>query len=232
MPVDRGAIDAQLRDIGEGDQWWEQREFRDLPYVLQPEERIQGIINGKLLGPRRARLIPGRRVLPARRWLVVATDQRLVCLRQERFVRKQVELRSGEILGMWHTSRIRTCQLTLDTSHGRYRIRIPKLGAFRFVSALAPLMPRPAALPAKPGLPAPTGFPIAHRPGLSGLVDRISLLASPDFATRADLARLAATVERLEAEVERLQQQVDFLEELLEKRAEGALSLPGSSVQT
>ncbi|MBA2670512.1 MAG: hypothetical protein H0U67_09090 [Gemmatimonadetes bacterium] len=59
MPIDRGEIDAQLRAIGEGERWWEQREFRDLPHVLHPDERIQGIINGKVLGPRRA---PLRRV--------------------------------------------------------------------------------------------------------------------------------------------------------------------------
>ena len=49
MPVDRGAIDGQLREIGEGERWWEQREFRDLPYVLQPDERLRGLTNGKLV---------------------------------------------------------------------------------------------------------------------------------------------------------------------------------------
>ncbi len=56
----------------------------------------------------------------------------------------------------------------------------------------------------------------------------MSLLASPDYATRGDLARVETTVERLESEVARLQQQVDFLEDLLDRRAEGALSLPAA----
>lgn len=42
MPVDRGAIDAQLREIGEGEGWWEQREFRALPSILQHDvEQLQ-----------------------------------------------------------------------------------------------------------------------------------------------------------------------------------------------
>ncbi len=233
MPIDRGVIDGQLREIGEGDRWWEQREFRDLPHVLYPDERIHGIIKGTLRGPRRLRLLPARpRVLPARRWLMVATNQRLICLRRERFGRKQLDLRPGQITGMRHSNRIRACQITLDTPQGRYRIRIPKRDAFRFIGALAPLVPHPAvpppnadptALPWLPGMAT-----VGAIPRLSALVSRVSLLASPDYATRGDLARVETTVERLESEVARLQQQVDFLEDLLDRRAEGALSLPAA----
>jgi len=219
MPVDRGAIDAQLKEIGEGERWWEHREFRDLPYVLNPDERIQGLTSGRL----RDRLRP--RVLPRSPWLLVATNQRLICLKQERFGRKQVELRAGQINGMLHASRLRSYQITLETAQGRYRICIPKADAFRFIGALAPLMPTPAQLAAgaPPQLPHQAGIP-----GLLGLVSRTALPA-PEYATAADLARVDGAVERLEHEVERLRQQVEFMEKLLQDRGESVAYLPRSS---
>ena len=67
MPIDRGAIDGQLREIGEGERWWEQREFRDLPYVLQPEERLRGLTNGKLVKSRLRELAAARSVVSEQR---------------------------------------------------------------------------------------------------------------------------------------------------------------------
>ena len=113
MPVDRSAIDAQLREIGEGDRWWEQREFRALPHILHADERLVGIANGTLLGVRRPRI--GR----AGRWLFVATSQRLICLKQERFARKQVEFAAGQISRVQQSSRLRAYQIALETAQGR-----------------------------------------------------------------------------------------------------------------
>lgn len=225
MPIDRGAIDAQLKEIGEGERWWELREFRELPYVLNDEERIAGLVSGKLLASRRPR------VMPSSPWLLIATNQRLICLKQERFGRKQVELRQGQITGIQHRSGVRGYQITLETVHRRYRIRIPKSAAFRFIGALQPLMPNPAQLPAGADpmaalfQPAPTG--LAAIPGLSRFVSRAPALPAPEYATRAELERVYATVEHLTNEVERLQQQVEFLEKLLHERAEG-MAYPGS----
>lgn len=237
MSVDRGAIDEQLRDIGEGERWWEQREFRDLPHILAADERIHGIVNGKLLGRRRPRLVPARpRMLPGRPWLIVATSHRLICLRQERFGRKQVDLRRGQITGIQHASRIRAYQITLDTPQGTYRLRIPKRDAFRFMGALSPLVPQPLGQPPNPELTATSRSPgltaVAAIPGLSGFMSKVAVPAMPDYVTRAELARLETTVDRLENELERLQEQVDFLEELLQKRAEGMFALPASSADS
>jgi hypothetical protein len=217
MPIDRGAIDAQLRDIGEGDRWWEHREFRDLPHVLHADERIRGITTGKLLGRRRPRL------LPAARWLLVATDQRLICMKQERFARKQVEVASGQILRIRASSRLRSVQLLVETPQGTYRIRIPKEDAFRFTAALDPLVPEAQRL--EPGAAARSWLPgistLAALPGVSGIVSKMSG-PHPDFAARDKLERVEIAVERLQTEVERLQQQVAFLEDLLRTRAEDA----------
>lgn len=225
MAVDRGAIDAQLREIGEGERWWEQREFRDLPYVLHPDERILGLINGRLLGRRRPR------VLPAGQWLFVATDQRLICLRQERFGRKQIDITPGHIVRVQQRSRFRSYQVTIETAERRYRIRVPQAEAFRFVGALAPLIPKSAARRLSPELEPLSWIPgIAHvaaLPGVSGIVSRVAMLSPPDNVAHDRVARLEASVDRLQDEVERLQQQVAFLESLLENRVEASL-LPGS----
>ena len=215
MPVDRGVIDAQLRDIGEGERWWEQREFRDLPHVLHTDERIRGIINGKLLGRRRPRLRSGGP------WLFVATDQRLICLQQQRFARRQVDIVAGQVTRVSQSSRLRSFQIVLETPQRRFRLRIAKEEASRFMLALGPLLNLPLQrLPGDieqlswiPGLTT-----VARLPGFSGIVSRVAMLSPPDYASRSDLERLEAVVESLQGEVERLQQHVAFLEDLLEKR--------------
>lgn len=220
MPVDRGAIDAQLRDIGEGERWWEQREFRDLPYILQADERIHGLIHGTVLGRRRPRL-------PSRgHWLIVATSQRLICLKQERAGRRQVDVRWDQVTGIRHRSRLRAVQITLETPQRPYRIRVQKAEAFRFIGALAPLVPQPAGA-AGAGVPAVSAAPVLR--GLPGLLSWMTVLPGPEYASAHDLARVEATVERLENEVARLRQHVEFLESLLEKHSDGALSLPERS---
>ncbi|HET6763237.1 MAG TPA: PH domain-containing protein [Longimicrobiaceae bacterium] len=218
MPIDRGAIDAQLREIGEGERWWEQREFRELPYILHADELIRALVTGKLLGAKRPRL-------RAPRWLIVATDQRIICLRQERFARKQVEIPLGQVIRVQHSSGLRAYQITIWTALRRFRIRIRKDDAFRFGGALAPLMP--ALHPQREGTGVGSGpwlpgvATIAALPGVSDIVSRISSGGPQvDYATRAHVQGLEATVERLQEDVERLQQQVAFLENLLNTRAD------------
>lgn len=221
MPIDRGAIDAQLREIGEGERWWEQREFRDLPYILGEDERLQALVVGKLFGSRRPR------VLPAAHWLIVATTQRLICLKKERFGRQQLDVPLGQIMGMRHATRLRGILLLLETPMRRLRIRLPKEDAFRFMGALTALLTRPPA-GVDPALAGAAYLPGVDDTGPRGWnpFARPRLLSGPAPVTREDLARVEATVERMEREIERLQQHVEFLENLLEKRAEGAF-LPG-----
>jgi hypothetical protein len=217
MPVDRSAIDAQLREIGEGERWWEQREFRDLPYILHPDERILGITIGKLLGRRRPRVRAGR-------WLIVATGQRILCLDQGRFARKQVEIPLAHILRLSQGTGLRSHQITIETPDRRYRIRIPKADAYRFAGAIATLVPTPRQQRLHPDLEPLAWVPgittVAALPGVAGLLSKVSSLSPPDHASREQVERLEAVVDRLQEDVERLQQQVSFLENLLQKQAE------------
>lgn len=229
MAVDRGAIDAQLREIGEGERWWEHREFRDLPHILHLDERLKGLAYGKLLGRRRPRFRPGGR------WVIVLTDQRVICLKQERFARKQVEIAASQIVGVQHRSGLRAYQITISTAQRTYRIRIRKEDAFRFAGALAPLIPERSVRQLPPEVEAWAWIPgmstAASLPGVSGLLSKVSMLSPPEYATREQVERLESTVENLQQEVERLHQQVGFMESLLEKRAEGAY-LPTHSAES
>ncbi|HEY0152245.1 MAG TPA: PH domain-containing protein, partial [Longimicrobium sp.] len=163
MPVDRSAIDAQLRAIGEGDRWWEHREFRALPHILHADERILGVVRGKLLGVRRPR------IGPAGAWLFVSTTQRLICLKQDRFARKQVEFAAGQITRVQQGSRLRAYQIALDTPQWRYRIRITKEDAFRFAGSIAGLVPGQPRMMEGTLEPKPMHPAIAAVAGLPGV---------------------------------------------------------------
>jgi hypothetical protein len=121
MSIDRGAIDEQLRTIGENAAWWEHRDFRMLPEILHEDERIHGLCRGVLAG------WPVPRLLPAGKWLIVVTNQRLICLRQERFGRKQVELRLDQITAVTHrTGLLRGARVALVTPVQRCRLRLSR----------------------------------------------------------------------------------------------------------
>src|SRR5687768_13236152 len=133
MPVDRGAIEAQLREIGESERWWEHREFRELPNVLHAEEHIQALTSGRLLGAW------GPRIRPGARWLIVVTSHRLLCLKQERFARRQIDVAPRQITRVYQRSRIGAFEITIDTPLRAYRMRIPKADALRVSGALGSL---------------------------------------------------------------------------------------------
>jgi hypothetical protein len=217
MAVDRGEIDQQLQAIRESDSWWEQREFRELAHLLYPGERLLGLVNGKLLGR-----MPRPRT--PRRWLIVATTQRLLCLHQGTFGRRQIQILPDMVTRVYHSSRVRNYQIAISTTVQSYRIRIPKAEAFRFVQALSALMPRESLHRLSPSLEALSWVPgmstFAALPGVERMLSKATVLTAPEPAMRADMQRLEDTVERLQAEVDRLTEHVAFLEQLLEKRAE------------
>ena len=216
MAVDRGTIEQQLHAIREGDFWWEQREFRELVHVLYENERILGLINGKLLGR-----MPRPRT--PRRWLIVATSQRIICLSYRPFGRKHVEIFPDMITRVYHSSRLHSYQIAIVTTVQQYRIRIPKADAFRFVQALSVLVPRETVHRLSPGLEALSWVPgistVAALPGVERMLSKATVLTAPEPALRGELQRLEQTVERLQNDVERLQEQVAFLENLLQNRA-------------
>jgi hypothetical protein len=219
MTVDRGTIDQQLRSLHEGEHWWEQREFRELPNLLYPDERMYGLIRGKVLGR-----LP--KVRPTRKWLIVVTNRRVILLKHGSFASKQVVIFPDMVTRVYHAGRLRTYQITIVTTVEKYRIRIPKVDAFRFVQALASVIPSESVHQLSPSLEALSWVPgiatVAALPGVERMLSRTNVLSAPQHAMKRDFERLEETVESLQNEVDKLVEQVAFLESLLQKRAHDA----------
>lgn len=208
MPLDRGLIDQQLDDLGEGSLWWDVRELRDLPAVLHGDERILAMSRGKI----------GRARWLRRTWLIVATDQRLVCLRSQRSPGwRQLEIPGRQI----DRARFRIGpfrgRIVVVAGGRKYRFLVPRPDGYKLMRALS-YFDAPAA-------GAIQGF----RPGrmVRQVLDHMMALPAvalgPELATGGTAAAVEATrlqdrLDTLEAQNERLQEQVDFLEDLLRRR--------------
>jgi hypothetical protein len=180
MPVGRGNIEEQLRAIREGDHWWDRREVRDLPLVLQHDERICGIVLGRVL----------RRPWRAKQWLVLVTTERLLLLRQERFGRTQLDIALSHVTSITHSARLFATEIGVHTVDRRHRIRIAKAGAVKFIGALSAVMQSLALVRAgsEPGQLPPD---LARRSD----VERVE----------QTVGRLEADVERLQQQVDFLE---------------------------
>lgn len=203
MPIDRGILDKQLQALGESPRWWDERELRDLPNVMQGDEQLVALVRGKIA---RVRWLH-------RSWLIVVTDRRLVCLRSAGSP-KWTQL---EVAG----SLITRVTLRIGPFRGRvivvagghtYRLLAPRADAYRLFNALSTFVPAPK--------PATLGY----RPAL--MVRRVidHVLSLPAVALRPDTpaAQPVASgpavdeqVELLEGQLAELRKQVDFLEQLL-----------------
>lgn len=226
MAIDRGTLDQQLQDLGDGTKWWDRRELRDLPQVLEAGEQILAIARGKIA---RVRIVH-------RPWLIVVTDRRLICLRS-----------AGEVSWrqlMVPASQISRVSLRIGPFRGRvvvgagdrtYRLLVPRNDAYRLLSALSSL-----ATPANPGV---SGFgPVllvrrvmdhvlalpaaAFDPGRPGHAVSLSRTQAPVLSEAVD-----QRIQSLEDDVAELRQQVAFLEKLLADRQSrrNAVAAPGAT---
>lgn len=208
MPIDRGVIDQQLLALRESSQWWDQREFRDLPAVLHSDESIVALSRGKIARVRWLR----------RTWLIVVTDRRIVCLRSAgRTGWRQLELSAGQIERVALRVGLFRGRVLVVAGGQTFRLLVPRADAYKLMTALSTLGSH-----AKDTF---TGF------GPTRIVRRVMdhVLALPAAALdpagprqiQAPPAAPAVTEQRvqsLEEEVQELRQQVDFLEQLLRQR--------------
>ncbi len=210
MPIDRGVIDQQLQELGEGMRWWDQREMRDLPGVLHADERILALARGRIARVRWLR----------RSWLIVVTDQRLLCLRSGRGSSwQQVELGARQIRRVVLRIGPRNGRVVAAAADRTCRLLVPRKEAYRLASALTSIARPDRTMDAAPtpvlmvrrvfdhvlALPA-----AALSPGAPQAIPPAPV-AKPDPATEQ-------RIEWLESQVEELQRQVAFLEQLLRER--------------
>ena len=209
MPLDRAIIEQQLAALGEPAQWWERREMRDLPSAMNPDERIQAIAVGRL-----------KRVGLRREWLIVVTNERLICLQRGNMGRRQLDLHASEITDVTERVRVFRTRLIVRAYGEVYRLRVKRADAHKLNAALAQLVQtRERPLPVRRTPAVMAQRVIQHMLELPGVAldntPRPKALPAPAF----DPAPLERRLQLLEDEVQRLQQQVDFLEDLLQQRS-------------
>jgi hypothetical protein len=205
MPIDRGVLDNQLRSLGESSRWWNEREFRDLPAVLHADERVLSLSRGKLARVRWLR----------RAWLIVVTDQRLLCVRSARgpswaqlevgaALIERVTLRVGPFRG----------RVRVHAAGRTYRLLMPRPDAYRIATALSGLGTR--ANESISGF-APTLM-------VRRVIDHVLAMPAAALGPHAPRALppydpvVNERVATLESELGELRRQVDFLEQLLRER--------------
>ena len=210
MPLDRGIVDQQLQALGESSRWWNCRELRDLPAVLHPDEQIQAVARGKV----------GRVRLMRLPWLIVVTQQRVLCMRSStRGSWKQFDVAVSQVGRVTLRVGLFRGRLIVDVGAQKYRILVPRADAYKLQSALArvsgpPRMPVPGFAPTR----------MVHR-----VIDHVlslpTVALAPDdprpprpAGPSPDVTRLDERVQALEQEIFQLSQQVDFLEQLLRQR--------------
>jgi hypothetical protein len=215
MPIDRGALDQQLHALGESADWWNQRELRDLPNVLQPDEQILAMSRGKIARVRVLR----------RSWLIVVTNRRLLCLRSAGAPTwRQLEVPASQIVKVTLRVGLFRGRVVVGTGSRTWRLLVPRPDAYRLLSALSAL-----AAPQNAGV---TGF------GPVLMVRRVMdhVLALPAAALSpgvphaiapppsADTDEVEQRIQALEEDVSELRRQVAFLEQLLAERQASAIS--------
>lgn len=213
MPIDRGIIDQQLQALGESSRWWDQRELRDLPAVLDSDERILAITRGKIARLRWLR----------RSWLIVVTDRRLLCIRSgPRTSWRQLEVSADQITRVaLRVGLFRGRVLVVAGGH-TYRLLVPRFDAYRLVTALSGL--------GTSGSEAVVGF--APTRMVRRVMDHV--LALPAAAFNPETPRVLPVpaihsemeqrLSSMEEEVQELRRQIDFLEQLLRQRQSEAVS--------
>jgi hypothetical protein len=206
MAMDRGILDQQLQALGEGPNWWVQREMRDLPAVLRADEEIHAIARGRL----------GRLRGPRPSWLMIVTNQRLLCLRSSYTTWRQFEIGAHQINSVTLRIRLFGGRLLIVTSDRTFRFQIHKADGQKLVNALARV-----ASCGQDTLSGPTHM-------VRRIVNHMLALPSAALNTYSEPRKTRvnapvaveadARVHAMEERIQELQQQVEFLEQLLRQR--------------
>jgi hypothetical protein len=212
MPIDRGLIDRQLQDLGEDSHWWDVRELRDLPSVLSADERILAIAHGKIARVRWLR----------RPWLIVVTDQRLVCVRSGRGTTwRQLEVPAHHITRVSLRIGPMRGRVLVTAGDRKYRFLVGRPEAHRLLSAISLVNTAANRTVGRFGATRMVRQVIDHMLALPAVaLGPEAQRGLPPGST--DTARLTERLEAMEAQLEALQQHVEFLEQLLRDRQAGA----------
>jgi hypothetical protein len=184
--------------------WSDRPEVQSLPELLAPNERIAFVGGGVVAGK-----------FTAREWLIVLTDQRLLCVvGTNPITRRLVELSLASIRSVDCRRGPLRSTVIVKTGQGKFRISNMKRAAASdlFAAISEPLRarhrarrPNPLTWLTQPAAVAPAPEPVIYH--------------APPVDLEARVRRLEELNESLESEVAQLREQVAFLEELLQAKA-------------
>lgn len=174
----------------------ERPELTTLEEMLHPGEAAELLVLGHVIEATRPAV---------RRWLIVVTDQRLLCIRGSQLPgRRIIDIPLTTIRRVSEKSGLLGSTLTVVTAQGQLRLQMRR-GTSAVVDDLlhSKLTGRPPTVVAA-SVASELSRPAERATRPAGAVDRTALLEE--------------AVDRLETDMVRLQRQVEFLESLLDGR--------------
>lgn len=180
MPIEVVALEQQLQAIPEYERWAARPELQDLAAIMNSGERVTAGVQGMLLESGK---------LAVRTWLIIATDNRLLCLLKNGSAGlRKVELPIGIMKAAYTDSKLGHHEVIIESSAAKIIIsRMSKEAALGLSSALT------AAQRAAPS-------------------------ASGPVATSAELT-LTDEVRRLNLELEQTKKRLTIVEDFLKRAA-------------
>jgi hypothetical protein len=128
MPLEKDKFENQIQGLGDFSRYCTRKEIQFLPEILRADETVRAMTSG--------------RFKKTSNWLMVVTDQRILCLRKGIiFGLKQVELPIGQISGIAHSTGIMFGEIVATTSGGNEILDlIIKKDVLRVAAALSELV--------------------------------------------------------------------------------------------
>jgi hypothetical protein len=185
IPRDGGGPPVEL--------WSELPVVQELPHVLWPDEIVRAVFTGSI----------AHRVRPnSRKWLIVLTDQRVLCLKQRRTSNapKVIDVSYDSLTHVTTRARVISATVILTTAVGTLRLRVSRADAHRIAQSISTVRRGQTPIYITPAQPS------AHQ------------LSEQQRSSQHRVERLESNVDQLEAELARMQRQVEFLEQLLHTR--------------
>ena len=221
MAVDRALLDRQLAELPESARWAVRPEVQDLANLLTPGERVVTGVTGWLIESGK---------LAMRTWLIIATSQRLLCLRKvgDAGLRK-VEMPISVMRAAYTDARLGYHEVIVDSSGPKIVVSgMAKESAVLLAAALNAQM-QVTKERSNEGTKERTNEATKERsnedtlergmPAEVPTLANIAVVAGQDAVSRAEVTALAEQVQRLEAELQHTRKRLAAVEDVIRKAA-------------
>ncbi len=222
MAVDRALLDRQLAELPESARWAVRPEVQDLANLLTPGERVVTGVTGWLIESGK---------LAMRTWLIIATSQRLFCLRKvgDAGLRK-VEMPISVMRAAYTDARLGYHEVIVESSGPKIVVSgMAKESAVLLAAALNAQMQvtkerrnevtKERSNEATLEREMEDADQAALMPAEVPTLVNIAVVAGQEVVSRAEVTALAEQVQRLEAELQHARKRLAAVEDVIRKAA-------------